>query len=78
VLGANKKNRAIGQSNISEILTLEREIYNIDRKFFNAQISYILNEVKIKQVAGVLTERDLNILDKWIISDSVAKCETVN
>jgi outer membrane protein len=74
VLDTNKKSRPIGQSNISEILTLEREIYSIDRQFFNAQISYILNEVKIKQMAGALTERDLYILDKWIIPDSVAKC----
>jgi len=68
VLDAKKKERVIGMSSISEILTLEREIYSIDRNLFNAQISYILNEVQIKQVAGVLTEKDLNILDKWIIS----------
>ena len=74
MLDTNKKSRPIGRSNISEILTLEREIYSIDRQFFNAQISYILNEVKIKQMAGALTERDLYILDKWIIPDSVAKC----
>ena len=49
-----------------EVLDAERAYYVALQDYANARYDYVINSLQLKQVAGILTPRDLIELNNWL------------
>jgi outer membrane protein len=66
---ANKVGWEMGSRNFSDVLNAQRQLYNVVREYNNARYDYIINTLKLKQVAGVLSPADLHSLNAYLSKD---------
>ena len=63
---ANQVGWEMGSRNFSDVLNAQRQLYNVVREYNNARYDYILNTLKLKQVAGLLSPADLISLSRYL------------
>ncbi|CAI8888098.1 outer membrane protein [Pseudomonas sp. IT-P253] len=63
---ANNVGWKMGFRNFSDVLNAQRQLYNVVREYNNARYDYILNTLKLKQVAGILNSADLMNLNVYL------------
>lgn len=56
---ANKVGRELGARNTADVLNAQRQLYNAVREYNNARYDYIIDTLKLKQAAGILSPADL-------------------
>ncbi|MDO9623340.1 MAG: TolC family outer membrane protein [Pseudomonas sp.] len=59
----------VGTRNIVDVLDAQRQLYNSVRTYNFARYDYILNNLRLKQVAGTLSPADLQALEQYLKSD---------
>lgn len=56
---ANTVGRELGSRNTADVLNAQRQLYNAVREYNNARYDYIIDTLKLKEVAGSLSPADL-------------------
>jgi len=59
----------VGTRNIVDVLDAQRQLYSSVRNYNNARYDYIINNLRLKQVAGTLSPADLEALEQYLKSD---------
>lgn len=65
-LRSTKKSYQNGSRTIADILQAQKILYNSQRELVHTRFDYIVNTLKLKQAAGVLSVEDLVVLNKWM------------
>ncbi len=63
---ATKSGYAVGTRTIIDVLNSQSVLYNAEKQYLDARYNFILNTLKLKQVAGRLSPDDLEILSGWM------------
>lgn len=66
---ANKMGWEMGARNVADVLNAQRQLYGVVREYNNARYDYIVNTLKLKQAAGVLSPDDLSDLSIYLAKD---------
>ena len=67
-LNAVQSGYEVGTRNITDVLDAQKNLFSAERDYLNARYDYIINTMRLKQVAGTLSPTDLQDLNQWIIS----------
>lgn len=69
-LEATKASYRDGSRNILDVLRTQSELYRARRDYSYARHDYILNSLRLKQVAGVLSEEDIVSVNRWLVTNA--------
>jgi outer membrane protein len=59
----------VGTRSIVDVLDIQRQLYNAVREYNNARYDYILDNLRLKQSAGILSPNDLLELSRYLKPD---------
>lgn len=65
-LSGKTKEYELGLRDISDLLDAEKLVFAAQRNLANAHLDLVLNQLRLKQVSGVLSSDDLAQLDNWL------------
>ena len=65
-LKATQSGYEVGTRNITDVLDAQKKLYAAQRDYLNARYDFIVNTLKLKQLAGTLSPADLQDLNGWI------------
>lgn len=65
-LDATQAGYEVGTRDLVDVLVAQRALYTAQSNYYDALYTYVLNTLKLKEVAGLLTEKDIIELDKWL------------
>lgn len=66
-LEANTVGAEVGTRNIVDVVLAQRTLYSTQRDHANARFNYVMDTLKLKQTAGVLSPEDVIDLNEWLI-----------
>lgn len=66
-----------GIRTLSDAISAQRKVYQARKEYTTARYDYILNTLKLKKAAGVLTPDDLETLNSWLDSPSSQTVSTL-
>ncbi len=61
----------IGSRNIADVLNAQKQLYSVVRDYNNARYDYIVDTLRLKQAAGILSVDDLQQLAAHLRKDYV-------
>lgn len=70
-LEATQSGYEVGTRNLVEVLLAQRNLYQARRDYSNALYDYVIDTIKLREVAGMLTPSDVQEIDKWLLDDSL-------
>jgi len=56
----------VGTRTTVEVLSSRRTLFEAETNYARARYDYILNIIKLKQAAGILTESDIAQVNGWL------------
>ena len=65
-LKATQAGYEVGTRNVVDVLVGQRTLYQAKRNYANARYDYILSMMRLKEIAGQLSPKDIVELDKWL------------
>jgi len=65
-LEATKSGYEVGTRNLVEVLQSQSTLYQARRDYSNALYDYVIDTIKLREVAGMLTPADVQEVDKWL------------
>jgi outer membrane protein len=65
-LEATRAGYRVGTRNIVEVLEAEQEYYLALSSYADARYDYVLNSLRLKQAAGILSPQDVRDLNRWL------------
>ncbi|MGB1271169.1 MAG: TolC family outer membrane protein, partial [Endozoicomonas sp.] len=65
-LKATQSGYEVGTRNITDVLDAQQKLYSSTSDYLNARYEFIVNTLKLKQVAGTLSPGDLEELNQWM------------
>ncbi|MFT3929728.1 MAG: TolC family outer membrane protein [Spongiibacteraceae bacterium] len=75
-LDATKAGYEVGTRNIVDVLQTQRVFFAAQRDYANARYDYVLDMLRLKQVAGTLSPQDINDLNDWLVAPDSPKAST--
>lgn len=66
-LEATRTGYEVGTRNIVDVLNAERALWGARRDYDAARYNYVINQLRLKRVAGSLEEKDLQALNRWLV-----------
>lgn len=72
-LDATKAGYEVGTRNIVDVLQTQRIFFAAQRDYANARYDYVLDMLRLKQVAGTLSPQDINDLNNWLVAPDSPK-----
>lgn len=70
-LEATQSGYEVGTRNLVEVLLAQRNLYQARRNYSDALYDYVINTVKLREVAGMLTPADVQEIDKWLLDNEL-------
>jgi outer membrane protein len=70
-LEATQSGYEVGTRNLVEVLIAQRNLYQARRNYSDARFDYVINSVKLREVAGMLTPADVQRVDQWLMDDAL-------
>lgn len=70
-LEATQSGYEVGTRNLVEVLLAQRNLYQARRNYSDALYTYVINSIKLREVAGMLTPADVQEIDKWLLDDAL-------
>lgn len=67
-LNATESGYSVGTRNIVDVVIAQRNIYSAQRDYASARYDYILDSLRLKAAAGMLSEADLTEVNSWLDS----------
>ena len=65
-LEATQAGYEVGTRNLVEVLQAQSKLYQARRDYSNALYDYVINTIRLREVAGLLTPADIQEVDKWL------------
>lgn len=65
-LKATESGYQVGTRNIVDVVVAQRNLYSAERDYAAARYDYILDSLRLKAAAGMLTEEDLGEINGWL------------
>ena len=65
-LEATEAGYEVGTRNAVEVLNARREVFRAERDYARSRYNYIVQALRLRQAAGILTETDLVAINKWL------------
>lgn len=65
-LEATQAGYEAGTRTIVDVLNVQRNLFQNERDYTNARFDYVLSALRLKQVAGALTEEEILALEQWM------------
>lgn len=65
-LEATQAGYEVGTRDLVDVLIAQRTLYTAQRDYSDALYTYIQDTLRLKEVAGILTEKDIVELDNWL------------
>lgn len=75
-LDATRAGYEVGTRNIVDVLQTQRTFFSAQRDYANARYDYVLDMLRLKQVAGTLNPQDINDLNNWLVAPDSPKAST--
>lgn len=75
-LEATQSGYEVGTRNLVEVLLAQRNLYQARRNYSDALYDYVINTIRLREVAGMLTPADVQEIDKWLLSDRLVNRST--
>ncbi len=75
-LDATKAGYEVGTRNIVDVLQSQRVFFSAQRDYANARYDYVLDMLRLKQVAGTLNPQDIFDLNDWLVAPDSPKAST--
>jgi outer membrane protein len=76
-LDATQAGYDAGTRNVVDLLNAQRDLFRAQRDHANTRYDYVINSLKLKQAAGILSPQDIYDLNKWLVAPAAAlKSET--
>ena len=72
-LKATQAGYEVGTRTIVDVLLAQRTLFQAKRNYSNARYDYILSMMRLKQVAGQLSPKDIFELNNWLSSEIIIK-----
>jgi len=69
-LKATEAGYKVGTRDAVEVLNSRREVFRAERDYAKARYTYIVQTLRLRQAAGILTEADLTAINKWLQSEA--------
>ena len=69
-LDATQSGYEVGTRNLVEVLISQRNLYEARRNYSDALFDYVIDSVKLREVAGMLTPANVQEVDKWLMDDA--------
>ncbi len=66
-LEATRTGYEVGTRNIVDVLNAERALWGARRDYDAARYNYVINQLRLKRVAGSLVVKDLQELNGWLV-----------
>ena len=66
-LDATEAGYEVGTRNIVDVLQAQRSLYSSIRDYANSRYDYVLNMLRLKRAAGILTPQDTYDISKWLV-----------
>lgn len=70
-LEATQSGYEVGTRNLVEVLIAQRNLYQARRNYSDARFDYVIDSVKLREVAGMLTPADVQRVDQWLLDDAL-------
>jgi outer membrane protein len=70
-LEATQSGYEVGTRNLVEVLLAQRTLYQARRNYSDALYTYVIDTIKLREVAGMLTPADVQEIDKWLLDDAL-------
>lgn len=70
-LEATQSGYEVGTRNLVEVLLAQRNLYQARRNYSDALYTYVIDTIKLREVAGMLTPADVQEIDKWLLDDAL-------
>lgn len=70
-LEATQSGYEVGTRNLVEVLLAQRNLFQARRDYSNALYDYVIDTIRLREVAGMLTPADVQEIDKWLLDDSL-------
>lgn len=78
-LDATQAGYDAGTRNIVDLLNAQRDLFRAQRDHANTRYDYVINSLKLKEAAGILSPDDIYELNKWLVPPApVLRSETTN
>ena len=77
-LDATNAGYEVGTRNIVDVLQTQRVFFSAQRDYANARYDYVLDMLRLKQVAGTLTPQDIFDLNDGLVAPDSPKASTYN
>jgi outer membrane protein len=65
-LEATQSGYEVGTRNLVEVLQAQRQLYQARRNYTTALYDYVINTIRLREVAGMLTPADVEAIDQWL------------
>ena len=65
-LDATQAGYEAGTRTIVDVLNAQRSLYQAKRNYADARFNYILDSLRLKELAGILTTEDLLAINQWL------------
>ena len=75
-LDATNAGYEVGTRNIVDVLQTQRVFFSAQRDYANARYDYVLNMLRLKQLAGTLSPQDVYDLNDWLVAPDSPKAST--
>ncbi|HMU65657.1 MAG TPA: TolC family outer membrane protein [Cellvibrionaceae bacterium] len=72
-LDATKAGYDVGTRDLVDLLRAQQNLFRAQRDYADALYSYVLGSLKLKQAAGMLSEKDVEALDNWLDKNALVK-----
>ncbi len=66
-LDATRAGYEVGTRNIVDVLVSQRTLYASKRDYADVRYDYVMNMLRLKQFAGILSPQDINDLNAWLV-----------
>ena len=70
-LEATQSGYEVGTRNLVEVLLAQRNLYQARRNYSDALYDYVIDIIKLREVAGMLTPADVKEIDKWLLDSAM-------
>lgn len=77
-LEATQAGYDVGTRDLVDVLNAQRALYSAQRDYYDALYTYILNSLRLKSAAGILSGEDLADLSQWLDASNPVSKSAVN
>ena len=65
-LDATQAGYEVGTRNIVDVLNAQNQLFSSQSNYANTRYDYVMNMLRLKQQAGLLSPKDINDIDGWL------------